>query len=220
MKAALLGQWFLYSPVGNQVADRGTEPFTSRPSIRIHSETDDAELMLKIQQSDEGAFRELLDRYLTPLNRFAVRMLGNGHDAEDVVQETFLRVWKNARQWQPGHGKLTTWLHSITHHLCIDYHRRDRSTLHSGATELLASNDKPDDHLTAADMSTAVTAAVTQLPERQKSAIILCHYQGFSNRAAAEVIGVSVDALESLMARGRRTLRKKLIGLSAQSDED
>lgn len=215
--------------MGNQVVDRGTEP-TPRSSVRSQPETDDAELMLKIQQCDEGAFQELLNRHLAPLNRFAVRMLGNSHDAEDLVQETFLRVWKSAHQWQPGHGKLTTWLHSITHHLCIDFHRRDRARPDQTrpdraplTTEIhpqLESADRPEEHAAHDNVSSAVSAALTHLPERQKSAIILCHYQGFSNKAAAEVIGVSVDALESLMARGKRTLRKLLIDLSAQSKED
>jgi RNA polymerase sigma-70 factor (ECF subfamily) len=195
--------------VGSQVADR---------AFHEDSETDDAELMLKIQQRDERAFRELLNRYLAPLNRFAVRMLGNSHDAEDLVQETFLRAWKNAHQWQPHQGKLTTWLHAITHHLCIDFHRRDRSALHTEVSAQLQSSDTPEKHLAAANKGRAVTAALVQLPERQKSAIILCHYQGLSNRDAAAVIGVSVDALESLMARGRRTLRKELASLSAQEE--
>lgn len=176
--------------------------------------------MLKIQQYDEDAFRELLNRYLAPLNRFAARMLGNKHDAEDLVQETFLRVWKNANQWQPGYGKLTTWLHSITHHLCIDFHRRDRSTLHTEVSAQLESAGTPEEHLAIENTSRAVSTALMQLSERQKSALILCHYQGLSNRQAAQVIGVSVDALESLMARGRRSLRKKLLHLSAQLQGD
>lgn len=206
--------------MGNQVADRGIDPFTSPSLICVQSETDDAELMLKIRQYDEDAFRELLNRYLAPLNRFAARMLGNKHDAEDLVQETFLSVWKNANQWQPGYGKLTTWLHSITHHLCIDFHRRDRSKLQAEISPQLESAGTPEEHLAVENMGKTVTAALTQLSERQKSAIILCHYQGLSNRDAAEVIGVSVDALESLMARGRRALRKKLAHLSAQSQGD
>lgn len=176
--------------------------------------------MLKIQQRDEDAFRELLNRYLGPLNKFAVRMLGNSHDAEDLVQETFLKAWNNAQQYQPDHGKLTTWLHSITHHLCIDFHRQDRSPLQVEVSPHLESDGTPETNLAVEQLGSTVMAALIHLPERQKSAIILCHYQGLGNRDAAKVIGVSVDALESLMARGRRTLRKELACLPADQAED
>jgi len=192
----------------------------THPKETAQSEPDDAELMLQIQQRDEGAFKQLLNRHLAPLNRFAVRMLGNNQDAEDVVQEAFLRAWKNANQWQPSQGKLTTWLHSITRHLCIDFHRRDKSTKQTEVSALLQSDGTPEEHLAAEKMGRAVMDALTRLPERQKSAIVLCHYQGFSNRDAAEVLGVSIDALESLMARGRRTLRKTLTHLSVESVEE
>lgn len=178
------------------------------------SELSDDTLMSLIQQQDEQAFAKLIDRHLTILHAFARRMLGNTDDAEDVVQETFLRVWNHANRWKPGTAKLSTWLHQIVHNLCIDLRRQ-----HRGKTvdidleevqELVSTTVTPEDCLQQEHISREVEKALQELPERQRSAIILCYYQGLSNLQAAEVLNVSVAALESLMARGRRTLKQKL----------
>jgi RNA polymerase sigma-70 factor (ECF subfamily) len=179
------------------------------------SELSDEALMLLIQTQDEPAFATLVDRHLTALHAFARRMLGNTNDAEDMVQEAFLRVWRHAARWKPGPAKLSTWLHRIIHNLCIDLRRRN----HQGETvdidteeiqDAIATGITPEECLQEEQLSQAVEQALQILPERQRSAILLCYYQGLSNLQAAEVLNVSVAALESLMARGRRTLRQKL----------
>lgn len=178
-------------------------------------ELTDEVLMSQIQQQDEHALAVLIDRHLTALHAFARRMLGNTADAEDIVQEAFLRVWFRAQTWQPGQAKLSTWLHRIVHNLCIDLQRRrkdERMNVEIGTVqdELISPTQTPEEILLEAHTSQQVEIALQELPEKQRSAIILCHYQGMSNRQAAEVLEVSVTALESLMARGRRTLRQKL----------
>lgn len=178
--------------------------------------TSDDALMQKIRQGDHQAFAILVDRHLDALHGFAQRILGNSADADDIVQETFLRVWHKASQWQPKQAKFSTWLHSITHNLCIDFHRRDKiKTVDINDVELVSPH-QPTDSRQQEDVAVQVAAALQQLPENQRSAIILCHYQYMSNREAAETLGISLSALESLMARGRRKLKKIL---QVQSDD-
>ena len=144
-------------------------------------------------------------------------MLGSIPAAEDATQETFLRVWSNAHQWRSGKAKVSTWLHTIAHNICVDYLRKDKSPLQEALSE---------DHATGTqlDHDTQATAqqignALDALPESQRTAIVLCYYQGLSNKDAAQVIGVSVPALESLLARGRQSLKKALLPLKESSDE-
>ena len=170
----------------------------------------DDELMRRVQQQDQQAFATLVDHYLGTLHGFAQRMLGNPTEADDIVQEAWLRVWQKSAQWHPQAAQLSTWLHQIVYNLCIDYYRSRK-----GEYVDIETLDLPDEHQPAefrqqAEVEMQVKAALQQLPEAQRSAIILCHYQEMSNREAAAVLGTSVAALESLMARGRRTLRKVL----------
>lgn len=179
------------------------------------SELSDEVLMSQIQQQDEHALTLLVDRHLTALHAFARRMLGNTADAEDIVQEAFLRVWYRSHQWQPGTAKLSTWLHRIVHNLCIDLRRHRKGecmniNIETIQDELAAPINTPEEDFVASQVSQQIECALQELPEKQRSAIILCHYQGLTNRQAAEVLDISVTALESLMARGRKTLRQKL----------
>lgn len=177
-------------------------------------------LMARVAVADREAYAELVSRFLGPLTWFGQRLLSKPEEAEDLVQETFLRLWTHAHQWQPGRGKVTTWLHTIMHNLCIDHHRRDRSDTSGELDKVLEAGATPDGTLAEDDRARAIHLALAALPERQRSAIVLCHFQGFSNRDAAEVIGVSVDALESLMARGRRAMRERLNHLAQARGEE
>ena len=172
--------------------------------------TSDEKLMQQIRCGDHQAFAQLVDRHLKALHGFAQRMLGNPADADDIVQETFLRVWHKADRWQPKSAQVSTWLHSITHNLCIDFYRRNQVEIVDIAEVELIDPHQPEDSQQQHDVAVQVEAALQQLPESQRSAIILCHYQGFSNREAADALEISVSALESLMARGRRKLKKIL----------
>lgn len=164
--------------------------------------------MQKIQMGDHQAFTMLVDRHLKKLHSFVQRMLGNSTDAEDIVQETFIRVWQKASQWQ-SKAKVSTWLHNIAHNLCIDFFRRIKPTVNIEEVELI-DPQQPTNSKQQQDVALQVQLALQQLPESQRSAIILCHYQDMSNREAANILKISVSALESLMARGRRKLRKIL----------
>ena len=166
--------------------------------------------MRLVQAGDQQAYTRLLDRHLNSVHAYVFRMTSNRADAEDIAQETFLRVWHRARTFRPGRVRFTTWLYRIAHNLCVDEFRKRRATVD---TELEAMpDDAPgaDDLSIAEERRKAVHTGVAALPERQRSALVLCQIQGRSNREAAQILGVSVDALESLIARARRTLRARL----------
>lgn len=172
--------------------------------------SDDEQMMYRIQQGDRQAFQRLVEQHLNPLYRFVRRMLGTPKDADDVVQETFIKVWRNAHQWQVGKAKLSTWLHSIAHHCCIDNYRQNSETL----VDLDEAGDiaapETNNGIYQTEVLDHVEKALQKLPERQRSAILLCYYQGFSNQETAEMLNISVTALESLLARARKTLKQQL----------
>jgi len=173
----------------------------------------DEELMQAVCSGDKNAYQTLVKQHLKSISHFAFRTLGNQKDTEDITQEVFLRLWINAEKWQPSKSKLTTWLHRIAHNLCIDYLRKH------GRVQLQESFDDEEDSSTSLDEYPLqdnkndlqlLKNAISALPENQRSALTLCHYQGFSNKEAADVMEISVRALESALARAKRGLREKL----------
>lgn len=184
-------------------------PVTRSPvGNALNAAVDDAVLMERIAGGDPGAYRELVERHLRGVHVFVYRMLGNRAEAEEVCQESFLRLWKQAATYVPR-AKPSTWLYRIAHNLAIDQLRRRRRDVGEGIDELPASG-RPSLHLHDKQVAEAVQRALEALPERQRAAISLVHYQGMSNAEAAEVLGVKLRALESLLARGRRLLRELL----------
>jgi len=170
----------------------------------------DEALLLRVAQGEEAAARALAHRKLPRLLALAGRILGERAEAEDVAQEALLRAWKQAGRWTPGAARFDTWLHRVALNLCYDRLRRRRETPMAALPEQVDDGPAPDRGLQAADVARRVAAAMKALPDRQREAIVLCHYQEFSNIDAAGLMGVSVEALESLLSRGRRALRAAL----------
>lgn len=166
--------------------------------------------MARVKNRDREAFAVLVDRHLDGIHAFNFRLTRNADDAADLAQETFLRVWTKANTWKPGRVKFGTWLHRIAHNLCIDLHRRKRGTDDVDVDTLDGAGQTPDQAPADDRLRNALDEALGDLPERQRTALLLCHRQNMSNREAAAVLEVSVDALESLLARARRTLRRTL----------
>lgn len=173
----------------------------------------DAELLARVGRGEPAAVREMVARKLPRLLSLAQRMLGQRGEAEDVAQEAFIRMWKQAAQWQAGRARFDTWLHRVALNLCYDrlrgrHDEQSDEVLHQHANP----GPTPDDALQATQRSAQVCAALANLPARQREALVLQHYQELSNVEAAQLMGVSVEALESLLSRARRTLRAQLIG--------
>ncbi len=190
------------------------EPSGFRGRGAVSDIQDEIELMRRTANGDPAAFRALADAHLTKIMNFAYRLLHDRSDAEDVAQETFLRLWKDAARFEPR-ARVTTWLHRIAHNLCIDRLRGRREqpseTLDEERTSL-----EPGGLLDRKQVAREVEKALAELPERQRAAVTLVHYQGLGNIEAAEVLDIGVEALESLLARGRRSLREKLAGLERE----
>jgi len=174
----------------------------------------DEALVKQVARGDPAAVRALMGRKLPRLMSLAQRMLGDAAEAEDVVQETFLRAWKQAPSWRPGAARFDTWMHRVALNLCYDRLRRRRETPTDTPPDLADDAPGPDRGLQAQDVGRRVEAAMKALPDRQREAVVLCHYQEMSNIEAAALMGVSVDALESLLARGRRALRAALADMA------
>jgi RNA polymerase sigma-70 factor (ECF subfamily) len=166
--------------------------------------------MAAVKQGDERAYGELMNRHVNSIFNYLFRMGGTHADCEDLTQETFLRVWQKARTYQPGRVKVSTWIHRIAHNLCVDTFRKHRELTNVELPEVAAPGaDQFQAHLAARSLE-IVEQAIGKLPQSQRSALVLCQIQGFSNADAAEVLGVNVRALESLLARARRQLRTAL----------
>lgn len=174
------------------------------------SEPTEAELVRRVSEGDQVAYHQLLDDQLPSVSRYVARMLGNASEAEDITQEVFLRLWTHADRFNPKASRLSTWLHNIAHNLCIDHFRKHRRIVDGEPDPNIAGGDEPDTQVMASMDADYISEAMIQLPERQRSAIVMCHYQGLSNKEAADILDVSVDALESLLARGRRNLKTLL----------
>jgi RNA polymerase sigma-70 factor (ECF subfamily) len=171
---------------------------------------DESELIKQSVAGDESAYRLLLEKHLPSLSNYVMRMMANTAEADDIIQETFIRLWTRGNKFNPETAKLTTWLHNIAHNLCIDHFRKSSRLVNNSIEQPIAVAPGPEEDLAQQGLAKNIQQAMMSLPERQRSAIIMCHYQGLSNKDAAVVLNVSVDALESLMARGRKKLRTLL----------
>lgn len=174
----------------------------------MEEESDEA-LMLKIARGDERAFRLLAPRYASRAVGLARRISGSAADAEEIVQEAFLRVWIHAPRWRPT-AAFRTWFYRIVFNLALNRKRR------TPFSPLAAAGDPPDPALGAAErMETAersvmVDSAIASLPPRQRAAIVLTYNDELSNAEAAIVLGTSVSAFETLLVRAKRSLRERL----------
>ncbi|CAN5204055.1 RNA polymerase sigma factor [soil metagenome] len=177
----------------------------------------DEDLVRRVGQGDPAAIQAMVARKLPRILALAQRMLGDAVEAEDVAQEAMLRAWKQAPRWQPGKARFDTWLHRVALNLCYDRLRRRREIPTDVPPDRPDDGPAPDRGLLAAELGVRVDAALARLPERQREAIVLCHYQELTNIEAASLMKVSVEALESLLSRGRRALRLALADIAPQA---
>jgi RNA polymerase sigma-70 factor (ECF subfamily) len=171
--------------------------------------------MARVAAGDADAFARLMERHVDGAFRIAVRILGARAEAEDAVQEAFLKLWSKAESWQPGGAKVSTWLWRVTVNLCLDARRRPAHAPLEDAAEPPDPAPRADDAIAAAQADRRVGAAVLALPDRPRAAIALVYGAGASNQTAAVALGVSIGALEQLLVRAKRSLRERLI-----NDED
>ena len=193
-------------------------------------EASDEALMVLYANGDRHAALALTRRVTPRVLAYAARLLsGDRTEAEDVAQETMLRLWRVAPEWRQGETKVTTWAYRVATNLCIDRQRsrkRKAQTALDDAPDLAASGRSADGTLIQADRMAALGQALGQLPDRQRQAVVLRHIEGLTNPEIAEVMQIGVEAVESLTARGKRALaallsgQKDALGYKDERDDD
>ncbi len=169
----------------------------------------DAGLLEAAAGGSHAAFAEIVTRHFQPVYRLVWRMTGGASDAEDMAQDTFVKLWKNPAQLREGVA-LRGWLMRVAANAVIDGSRKVRPAALEDAPEVADPQAMPDAPLDRAQAARLVDSRIAALPERQRLALSLVYFEGLSNIEAAAVMEVSVDALESLLARARRSLKESL----------
>ncbi|WP_137046259.1 RNA polymerase sigma factor [Pseudolabrys sp. FHR47] len=172
-------------------------------------DADDLALMARVARGDEAAYRLLSRRHVPAMLGLARRILGNAADAEDVVQEAMLRVWTHAPRWEPL-AAFRTWLTRIVVNLCLDRKRKAPWVDLEAAGEIADPTPNAGDEAERNERDRLVDQAIAQLPDRQRTAIVLTYGEGMSNAEVAEVMGTTVSAVETLLVRGKQGLRRAL----------
>jgi RNA polymerase sigma-70 factor (ECF subfamily) len=190
----------------------------SRPDMEERS---DEELMAATGRGDQRAFAGLVERHSRRAAALAARITLNRSDAEEVVQEAFMRVWVKAPSWRPqdlaGGAQFGTWFHRILVNLSIDRRRKPVNEDIEKAGEIADDAPSALDAVEGGETSKRVAAAVAKLPERQRAALALCHFEGKTNIEAAEALEISIGAVESLLVRARRALKESLADLAPET---
>ncbi len=183
-----------------------TMPFDDLQAAPLES------LLVLYANGDPSASRVLTARLLPRVLAHAQRLLANRAEAEDVAQEAMLRLWKVAPDWRTGEAKVTTWLYRVTGNLCTDRLRRRRGVGLDEVPEPEDTRPSPADDMQNDARASALQSALGRLPERQAQAVILRHIEELGNPEIAEIMDISVEAVESLVARGKRALSADLAG--------
>ncbi len=170
------------------------------------TEASDEALLVLYANGDPVAARVLTARLAPRALGFASRMLADRAEAEDVTQEALLRLWRIAPDWRQGEARISTWLYRVVANLCTDRLRRRVPLALDAVAE--PEDDAPGAlaGMIEADRAAALQAALARLPDRQREAVVLRHLEGLSNPEIAEVMGIGIEAVESLTARGKRAL--------------
>ncbi|WP_147106771.1 RNA polymerase sigma factor [Tateyamaria sp. syn59] len=182
--------------------------------LDARADVDDAALLALYARGDAGAARALTVRLVPRVQAQAFRMLGDAAEAEDVVQEAMLRLWRIAPKWREGEALVSTWLYRVVSNLCTDrLRKRPRAGVPlDDVAEPQDPTPGAEARLQEAARHAALRDAIANLPERQRVALTLRHFEGASNPEIAAALDVSVEAVESLTARAKRTLAQALKG--------
>ncbi len=176
------------------------------------TDTPEDVLLAQYAAGDRLAARSLTARLLPVVLGYATRLLGGDRaEAEDVAQEAMLRLWRIAPDWRPGEARVSTWLYRVVTNLCTDRLRAGRRRAVAMGDDLPdAVDDTPDAaaQMLALARVTALDLALAALPDRQREAVVLRHIEGLSNPEIAEILGVGVEAVESLTAGANGPLRR------------
>jgi RNA polymerase sigma-70 factor (ECF subfamily) len=178
-------------------------------------EDPDGDLVIRVGAGEPAAVQAFVARKLPRMLALARRMLGDAAEAEDVAQEVFVRAWRQAGSWRPGAARFDTWLHRVALNLCYDRLRKRREDTAADPPERPDPAPSAEQGLQDREVGARIEQALAALPERQRTAMVLHHYQELSNIEIAALMETSVEAVESLLSRGRRALKQALADLRA-----
>ena len=193
--------------------------FSSEQSNSLDESTDaDLELVVRLQSGDDRAFDQLMDRYKLPIVNFIYRILNDAGDADDAAQEVFVRVYHHIGRFKAdGRRRFSTWLFQIARNQAIDVLRKRRRrplVLHTVNEEHVEEPISPersaDEAAQLGEMGAIVAQAVANLPEKQKTVLILSEYHDLSHAEIASIMKCSIKSVESRLGRARSTLRHEL----------
>jgi RNA polymerase sigma-70 factor (ECF subfamily) len=174
-------------------------------------EKDDQELLASLQGGSQHAFAELVRRHTERFYRLAYRYVQNRETAEDIVQDAFLKLWEDPGRWQPErNSKFTTWFYRVVVNLCLDWQKKKRPEELDEALPLLDERERLDAAMIRSQEEKMLEREIAALPERQRTALNLCFEAGLSNREAAEVMGLNLKALQSVIMRAKATLKERM----------
>ncbi|MDA9510407.1 RNA polymerase sigma factor [Bradyrhizobium sp. CCBAU 11386] len=171
---------------------------------------EDSELLDRLATGDEVAFRMLVERHIDRAYAIALRIVGNAADAEDVVQDTMLKIWSHRGRWQHGRAKFSTWLYRVISNRCIDLRRKPRNENVETVPEVADGQPGAVEIIERNELNGMLELAMQRLPEQQRIAVILSYHENMSNGEIAQVMDTTVAAVESLLKRGRQQLRQLL----------
>ncbi|HET6390814.1 sigma-70 family RNA polymerase sigma factor [Hyphomicrobium sp.] len=192
------------------VAATRTDGGQAAPRLAAESRTDEAELVAAVGSGDGAAFRLLMARHLGSIVAVARRMLRDDAEAEDAAQEAFLRLWRSSATLEIGPAGIRPWLRRVVSNLCLD---RVRGQSRVKVVDELPEVPEPARQLAgleSQDTQRRVELAMQKLPDRQRLALTLFHFEGLSQIEIGQVMGVSDEAVESLLGRARRQLKADL----------
>jgi RNA polymerase sigma-70 factor (ECF subfamily) len=182
----------------------------------------DAALMLRVKRGDRAAFTELVEKWRQPAMNFIFSTLRDETEAEDVAQNTFVQVWKSRERYERT-AKFSTWLFTIARNLCLnEIRRRSRHPAESLAETHAEQDDQPSrqyedkkmflptDNVLHSELAKKIEEALAELPENQRTAILLCRQDEVSYEEIADILNCSLSATKSIIHRGRETLKEKL----------
>ena len=172
---------------------------------------DDHELLALIQEGSQNAFAALARRHTVQFYRLAYRYVQHKESAEDIVLEAFLKLWEDPGKWHPErNSKFTTWFYRIVVNLCLDWQKKKRPLELDEAVPVVDQREPLDAMLMRTQEQKILEKEIAALPERQRTALNLCFDEGLTNQEAAEVMGLNLKALQSLLMRAKTTLKQRM----------
>ncbi len=198
----------------------GTVRMTETPDARLERRDEEAILLGRIVARDERAFEELHRRYAGPLYSLAVQVTGSDRHAQDIVQEVFVAVWRDAARFDPTRGAVGPWLFSLARHKSIDHVRRDILVKRRSAAVDLELEEAPEDVHQEVWLSVRrdrVRAAMTRLTDAQRAALELAFFSGLTHVEVAERLGIPLGTAKTRIRTGLLRLRE-ILGDSVSED--